>query len=152
MEIQLGNIGNIIQLAIAPAFLLIGVNTHLSVLNNRLIRIIDRSRVVEKRLSKDDEPRRQAFQLELDVLYRRMHLMNRAITLNTACALLSCVVIAVLFLGDVLDLELATPIAVLFVLAMLALIGSFAYLLREIFTATRNLSTSMRHLLAPKKS
>ena len=43
--------GLIIQLAIAPVFLLTGVGTKLAVLINRLARIIDRSRVLEDRLS-----------------------------------------------------------------------------------------------------
>jgi hypothetical protein len=50
MNIQIGDIGHIIQLAIAPVFLLTGVCTNLMVLTNRLARIIDRSRVLEDRL------------------------------------------------------------------------------------------------------
>ena len=48
--------------------------------------------------------------------------------------------IALLFLGDTTNLPLDRYIAGLFVLAMFALIGSFVYLLREIFIA----STAMR--------
>ena len=47
INLHLGNIGQIIQLAIAPVFLLTGVGTNLTVLTNRLARIIDRSRVIE---------------------------------------------------------------------------------------------------------
>ena len=43
-------------------------------------------------------------------------------------------------LAIALDLALAKFIASLFVLTMLTLIGSFIYLLREIFIATRTLS------------
>ena len=50
MNIQVGDVGHIIQLAIAPVFLLTGVCTNLMVLTNRLARIIDRSRVLEDRL------------------------------------------------------------------------------------------------------
>jgi hypothetical protein len=49
-------------------------------------------------------------------------------------------VIAALFIGDALELKLGAFIGGLFVLAMLALIGSFVYLLREIFVATATLS------------
>jgi hypothetical protein len=42
MNIQIGDIGHVIQLAIAPVFLLTGVGTMLMVLTNRLARIIDR--------------------------------------------------------------------------------------------------------------
>ena len=47
MEIQVGDIGHIIQLSVAPVFLLTGVGTNLMVLTNRLGRITDRSRVLE---------------------------------------------------------------------------------------------------------
>ena len=136
MEIQLGDVSHIIQLAIAPVFLLTGVGTNLMVLTNRLARIIDRSRVVEERLRATGEPDPPQYGPELTTLYSRAHLINRAITLSTSCALLICLVIATLFLGDALDLNLAKLIALLFVLAMMALIGSFIYLLREIFIAT----------------
>lgn len=140
MEIQLGDIGHIIQLAVAPVFLLTGVGTNLLVLTNRLARIIDRSRVLENRIDEPGErPHSDALD-ELGVLFRRAHLINLAITLSTTCALLICVVIAALFVGDALGLEFSTFIALLFVLAMLALIGSFLCLLREIFVATGMLS------------
>lgn len=144
MQIQLGDISHIIQLAIAPVFLLTGVGTNLLVLTNRLARIIDRSRVLEDRIDAAVKEEQVRSLNELVILYRRAHLINRAITLSTTCALLICVVIAALFIGDALGLGLATFIAMLFVLAMLALIGSFVYLLREIFVATGNMS--MRHL------
>ena len=51
INLHLGNIGQIIQLAIAPVFLLTGVGTNLTVLTNRLARIIDRSRVLEDMVS-----------------------------------------------------------------------------------------------------
>lgn len=146
MEIQLGDISNIIQLAIAPVFLLTGVGSNLLVLTNRLARIIDRSRVLEGRIDTAADPKQQEYLAEIEILYRRAHLINGAITLSTTCALLICVVIAVLFLGDVLGLALTTLIAMLFVTAMLALIGSFVYLLREIFIATGTLVMRRRPL------
>lgn len=147
MEIQLGNISHTIQLAIAPVFLLTGVGTKLAVLTNRLARIIDRSRVLEDRLRGGME--QDEIWAELETLYRRAHLINRAITLSTACGLFVCVVIATLFIGDALNLAWAQFIAMLFVLGMFSLIGSFVYLLREIFVATRTMS--LRRLLMRKR-
>jgi hypothetical protein len=48
-------------------------------------------------------------------------------------------VIALLFLGDTTNLKLDRYIAGLFVVGMVALIGSFVYLLREIFVASKTL-------------
>jgi hypothetical protein len=146
MNIQIGDVGHIIQLAIAPVFLLTGVGTNLMVLTNRLARIIDRSRVLEDRL---DIGYSDTYMNELDTLYRRSHLINVAITQSTACGLLICLVIAMLFLGDITDIALDKYIAGMFVLAMACLIGSFVYLLREIFIASAALR-SQRHSRHPK--
>ena len=142
MNIHLGDIGHIIQLAIAPVFLLSGVGTNLIVLTNRLARIIDRSRILEERLEEarvpGSEPARNAAdRVELGILYRRAHLIHVSITLSTACALLICLVIVALFVGDALNAEFSRSIAAFFVLSMLSLIGSYVCLLREIFIATR---------------
>jgi len=140
MNIQPGEIGHIIQLAIAPVFLLTGVGTNMLVLTNRLARIIDRTRELDERLqdalpSVSAKARLAAFD-ELDILFRRASKINRAIFLSTLCALLICLVVAVLFVADALDLRLVTPIAGLFVLAMMSLTASFIYLLREVLLAT----------------
>ena len=134
MNIQISDIGHVIQLAIAPVFLLTGVCTMLTVLINRLARIIDRSRVLEDRL---EIAAHDSYMDELEVLDQRSHLINYSITLSTTCGFLICLVIALLFLGDTTNLPLDRYIAGLFVLGMFALIGSFAYLLREIFIASK---------------
>jgi hypothetical protein len=136
MNIQISDIGHVIQLAIAPVFLLTGVGTMLSVLTNRLARIIDRTRTLEDRL---DVGPNATHMDELDVLYARWRLINFAIALSTGCGLLICLVIAMLFLGDTTNLPLDKYIAALFVGAMIALIGAFVYLLREIFVASTTL-------------
>jgi UDP-N-acetylmuramyl pentapeptide phosphotransferase/UDP-N-acetylglucosamine-1-phosphate transferase len=140
MEMQLGDVSHIIQLAIAPVFLLTGVGTILMVLTNRLARIIDRARRLEDRFQGTEEHEHMHFYSELDTLSRRAHLINRAITLATASVLLVCIVIAALFMGDALGLQLGPFIAALFVLAMITLISSLIYLLGEVFVATRTLS------------
>jgi O-antigen/teichoic acid export membrane protein len=112
------------------------VGTMLTVLTNRMGRIIDRSRVLEDRLEIANEER---WVSELDILYGRAHLINYAITLATACGLSICLIIAMLFLGDTTNLPLDQYIAILFVLAMVALVGSFAFFLREIFIASRHM-------------
>ncbi|NRR33157.1 DUF2721 domain-containing protein [Oxalobacteraceae bacterium] len=147
MNIQIGDIGHIIQLAIAPVFLLTGVCTNLMVLTNRLARIIDRSRVLEERL---DVGYSDIYLNELDTLYRRSHLINFSITLSTACGLLICLLISMLFLGDITNIALDKYIAGMFVAALVCLIGSFVYLLREIFIASSAMR-SHRHVRQPVK-
>jgi hypothetical protein len=126
MNIQISDIGHMIQLAIAPVFLLTGVATKLTVLTNRLARIIDRTRVLEDRLriAANDE-------------YTRSHLINYAITSSTVCGFLVCLVIAMLFVGDSANIKLDKYIAASFVMAVFGLIFSFGFFLREIFISSR---------------
>lgn len=141
MDFHLSNIGQIIQLAIAPVFLLTGVGTQLGVLASRLARIIDRSRNLEKSVQEQGKAFLTSnIRAELDELYQRAYLINRAITLSTTCALLICLVIAALFIGDALHKQLSQIIAILFVVGILSLIGSFVYFLREIFVATKTMT------------
>jgi hypothetical protein len=141
INFQLSDVGHIIQLSVAPVFLLAGVGTNLMVLTSRLARIIDRSRTLEDRLQEQSGTiNKPMFQEELNELYIRSHLINRAITLSSSCALMVCLVIASLFLGDAMGLRLDKLIAFLFVSGIFALIGSFIYFLREIFVATKTLA------------
>lgn len=140
LNLQLSDVSHTIQLAIAPVFLLTGVGTVLSVLINRLARIIDRSRALEDLFNADVQASENSLlSAELNELYDRSHFINRAITLSTTCALLICLVIAALFLGDATGLGLDKIIAALFVLGVLALIGGLIYFIREIFVATKTL-------------
>ena len=50
METQLTDISRVIQLAVAPVFLLTAIATMINALNSRLGRIVDRRRVVQERL------------------------------------------------------------------------------------------------------
>lgn len=148
MDIRLSDIGHIIQLSIAPVFLLTGVGTNLLVLTNRLARIIDRSRYLEGKLEGSDisADGEKKIRLEAEVLFRRARKINRAIALSTLCALFICFVVAFLFLDDAFNLKINTIIAMLFVSAMVSLTGSFIYLLREILMATEFLNQHNWHL------
>lgn len=134
MNIQTNDIGHVIQLSIAPVFLLTGVATKLTVLMNRLARIIDRTRDLKIELRKGPDPECSE---ELDVLYLRWRLINYAITSSTGCGLLICLIIACLFLGDTTNLPLDRYVAGMFVVAMVALIASFIFLLREVTVSFR---------------
>ena len=134
---QVPDIARVVQLAVAPVFLLSGVGVTLTVLTNRLARIVDRARTLEGRLPAAAE--QVELHRELTTLSSRAQLINRALTLSTTCALLVCVVIAALFVGAFLGLDLSAFIALLFIAAMLTFIGALVSFLREIFLATANL-------------
>lgn len=134
------DITRIIQLAVAPVFLLTAIGTILSALNNRLGRIVDRRRVIEDRLRGKDAAARAAETedvQELELLARRISLIYHAIVMAIACALLVCLLVACAFLGVFVTLDIARLIGTLFILAMFALIGSLWLLLKEVFIAVK---------------
>jgi hypothetical protein len=129
------DIGHIIQLAVAPVFLLSGIGIILTVLTNRLARVVDRARRVEEAARSSTGETLEERRQELRVMAWRARLMNRAITLSTCSALLVALVVVLLFLGAFLDFAAALPVAGLFILAMLSLIAALLLFLREVFLA-----------------
>src|SRR5207244_9322803 len=127
----------VIQLAIAPVFLLTGVSSLLAVLSSRLGRTIDRARVLESLVESATEPRLSRIHEELSFLSRRARLIYRAIGLGVITALLVCGVIASLFISAFTKVDVSLAVAGLFVAAMAALILTLLLFLREVFLATR---------------
>lgn len=141
-------IGRVIQLAIAPVFTVAAIAGILSVLSMRLGRIIDRARVVEARIPHArDEEQRELLHTEADSNWYRFRIIHRAIQLCTSGALMICLVIVALFVGQFSALNLSVLIAVLFVLAMLSVIAGLICLLVEIGHATKFMRQGMETVL-----
>jgi len=140
MDANVTDIARIIQLAVAPVFLLTAIGTILSALNNRLGRIVDRRRVLLDRLrtppGEDTARVKEDFE-ELSLLAKRIRLIYHAIMLSVLCALLVCLLVAGAFLGVFITADIAKVVGTLFILAMFALVGSLGMFLREIFLAVK---------------
>jgi hypothetical protein len=132
-------IAHLIQLAIAPVFLLTGVGSILNVLSQRLSRVVDRARRLEQDFASLDPGHREGAKSELRVLDRRMTLSILALSFCTATALLVCVLIAILFVADLTNFAFGRPIALLFILAMLMLIVGLVLFLWEVRLAMRSI-------------
>jgi hypothetical protein len=144
-DLHLTLIAKTIQLSVAPVFLLTGIGTMLAVLTSRLNRIVDRARILEERMASLPSKDESKIHTELSTLSRRSKLINGAITLGTICALLICSVIAAMFIGVFLSIDLAADlVALLFVTAMFAFIGALFAFLREIFVAVKALRIGMK--------
>jgi hypothetical protein len=139
------DIAHVIQLAVAPVFLLSGVGVTLTVLTNRLSRIIDRARAIEVAPAPSGSATFIAQRAELTTLSRRAQLVHRAITLSTSCALLICLVILSLFAGVLMARDLSGLIAAIFIAAIVAFVGALLSFLREIFLATESLRFGAQH-------
>ncbi|HEX8012529.1 MAG TPA: DUF2721 domain-containing protein [Casimicrobiaceae bacterium] len=135
METHITDITRVIQLAVAPVFLLTAIGTLITALNNRLGRAVDRRRVVQERLQQASQEAAAQARTELARLAQRSRLIYFSILAAVTAALLVCLVVASAFVGALLTLELSRLVAVLFILAMCALIISLALFLREIFLA-----------------
>ena len=141
-------IAGVIQLAVAPVFLLAGIAGMLNVLSVRLGRVVDRARVVEARLAveKHDE-RRVVLQCETEALWKRIRLVNWSIRMFVSGALLVCLVIMTLFLGELTHFDLSAVIAALFIGAMCLLILGLILFLFEVSISTRRIREGITEIL-----
>lgn len=140
----LGDIAHVIQLAIAPVFLLTAVGTLLAVLAGRLGRAVDRRRVLAAAMPVLDAANTETARGELAFVQQRVRIIYAAIALAVGCALLICLLIAIAFVDALIAANLSRVIAVLFVMAMLALIGSLGLFLREIYLGVNTIACPLR--------
>lgn len=132
METHLGDIARVIQLAVAPVFLLTAVATLINAFNQRLGRIVDRRRVVQGRIEAG-KPEDAAATEELALLARRSRLVYLAIFCAVLSGLLICLVVAGAFIGALVAIDLSRLVAATFVLSMGAMIVGLGLFLREIY-------------------
>ena len=132
-------VSQLIQLSVAPVFLLAGVAGLLNVFTGRLSRIIDKvdklDKYEEENILKDEKSILKITQRR-EFLTMRMKNTNLAILFSTSTGLLVAMVIVTMFLSAIFDFKDFLLIAVLFILAMICLIISLFLFLREIFYTT----------------
>ena len=138
------DIARLIQLAVAPVFLLTAVGTMIGVLSTRLGRAVDRSRYLEERLRQMLPEGQKLARDELAVLSRRVRLVYGAMVLAVICALFVGLLIAVAFVDAFIEIDLSKFIGLLFIGAMVAFIFSLLVFLREIFLAVTSARDQMR--------
>jgi hypothetical protein len=135
VESHISDITRVIQLAIAPVFLLSTIATIINVLITRLSRAVDRRRTLEEHLTiYQDEHLEQAI-AELRMLQKRIVLVLWSVSLATLAGLLVCLLVGTAFAGAYIGLDLTRGIAILFIAAVLALTGCLILFLREISVA-----------------
>lgn len=143
MDSALPSLSHIIELAVAPVFLLAGIAGFLNVMSGRLGRITDRVRGAERELlSISYQPIIQSRREEILLLWRRIKVINWAIALCTASALMVCSVIVSLFTGELWHVNLHVLVVTLFVFAMLFLITALLLFILEIKLATLTIRLS----------
>lgn len=125
----------IVQLSLAPVFMLAAIGAVLNVMNARLIWIANRVDKLEKREESGSLDREVE---ELPALRRRQKFAHDAINLSTGAGLLICVVVILLFVSAFIQPEIGTYVAATWVAAMVLVSGALLSFLRETRLATRS--------------
>lgn len=137
-DIAISTVAHVIQMAVAPVFLLTGIGAMLAVMTQRLARVMDRARALDEQVQQADQGlgvHPPDYAARISRLQKRAMSVSRAILLCTITALLICLVIVVLFLAAWLDFDTALPVSILFISAMLTFITGLLAFLREVFLA-----------------
>ncbi|MHB8839187.1 MAG: DUF2721 domain-containing protein [Gemmatimonadaceae bacterium] len=132
-------IAHVIQLSVAPVFLLTGIAGLLNVLTGRLSRVIDRARAIERTLLEGDPGEAASAHDRLRTLATRARWINIAISLCVTSAIFIAAVVMTLFASAFWGSDYRGVVAGLFIAAMAALIGGLVYFMREIYLATSSL-------------
>jgi MFS family permease len=135
---DLRNLAQIIQLAIAPVFLLAGLGSFLNVCAGRLARIVDRARKLEPRILESRGEEHDRLIREIRMLDRRTQVVNRAIFSTVLAAVLISLVVILLFAAFLTGLRFGNAIALLFIAAMVATASGFAIFLHETRLGTKS--------------
>jgi hypothetical protein len=135
VEPHIPEITNVIQLAVAPVFMLTAVGTIIAALGVRLGRAVDRRRVLEHGLQAQAGGQNDDARAELAQIARRIRYVYLSIVFSVLSGLFVCLLIAGAFIGAFVAMDLTRTMAALFVLAMLCLIVCLLLFLREIFLA-----------------
>jgi hypothetical protein len=141
------SIAHLIQVAIAPVFLLNGLGILLNVLTGRLARVVDRVRTSGNLLRQNADPgRAEQIRREFACQRLRLKIINIAIALVAASAFLTCCSILALFLG-VLSRETPVQLTVaLFAAAVIAVIAALGVFLAEVRVSGKALATETEDL------
>jgi hypothetical protein len=141
-------ISEAIQLSVAPVFLLTGIGAILSVLANRFGRVVDRLRRVESRMARvKSEENRNRLLSETNALWSRIKVINWAMRLAVSSALLICIVVMSLFIGDFGGIDMGKVLTFLFIAALLLLILALLLFLIEVSISTGKMLQSVEHII-----
>jgi hypothetical protein len=136
-DLSVNTVAEIVRLALAPVFLLSGIGAFLNVLASRLSRIVDRSRDIEPRLLGSRGAEHDRWVGDLRIVDRRMSLINWATGLSVTSAVLTCLVVVLLFAANLVHTRMGDAIALLFMASMLTIGAAFAVFLLETTIAAR---------------
>ena len=137
-ETSVTTVAQIIQLSVAPVFLLAGIGAFLNVCAGRLSRIVDRARNLEPLLLGSRGAEHDRYLREIRTLDRRMGLVGSAISFAVLAAVLICIVVGLLFASALTGAHAGTAVALLFIATMASIGIGFAVFLLETRVGSRS--------------
>lgn len=129
----------IIQLALTPVFLLVGIGTMLNVVTGRVARVIDRARWFENEITHHNMQLTEQNDKELDSLRRRLKMANWSINFLTAAAVIVCLDIILLMVSGIVSFALDKVLTVMFMSSIFFITGGLVAFLMEVSVATATL-------------
>ncbi|MGB3712449.1 MAG: DUF2721 domain-containing protein [Erythrobacter sp.] len=131
----------VVQLSLAPAFLLSGIGAVMNVIMSRMIWIAGRIERIEELANSESG---DGGLPELLWLEQRRRLSQKAISFTTASAVIISAVIGLLFVSAYITAQIGTVIAALWVLCMVLLVSGLAFFLLETRVAARGAANKYR--------
>jgi len=139
----LGELVPLLQVAIGPVILISGVGLLLLSLTNRFGRAVDRSRQLLHELSEARDPHRRDLKQQIEVIYRRVRLIQISIICGAMSALFAALLIITLFLAALLTWQATVPLVLFFVVCLATLIASLVTFIVEVHLSLRALKLEM---------
>jgi Protein of unknown function (DUF2721) len=141
-----GLIAQTIQLAMAPVFVLVAIGNLMNTRSGRLGRVVDRSRHLQRQHPETTGPEHDRLVREIRSTDRRIALIGRAILLLVLSGLTIGLVVALLFVEEMLEVELQTVAAAAFFVAVALLMSALWVFLKEVREATAALRIPKTYL------
>lgn len=126
----------IIQLALAPIFLLVGIGNLVNVATGRVSRIIDRARWFANLATEQPEKINKKVQKEIRALNKRMRFANWSINFLIGSAVVTCFNVMLIMVNGLIKANLDMLVIITFVLCLLLLTGGLFAFFLEVSVAT----------------
>ena len=146
-----GMIAQTIQLALAPVFVLVAIGNIMNILATRLGRVVDRSRVLQQLHGTTSGSEHDRVVREIRTVDRRIAMISRAIFSLVLSGLTIGLCVALLFLEELLDVNLQQVAAAAFLVAIGLLMFALTLFLRETRHATAVLRIPQTYLEPERK-
>jgi Protein of unknown function (DUF2721) len=134
----LDSVVHIIQVSLAPVFLLNGIATLLNVFSSRLARVADQTAAVARQLEAADAPKIEFFEYRLTVLRRRSRALDIAVALGATAGVLTCATVLALFVGEAGGPAIGAMLFISFGLAIACSLVSIAAYTTEMLIASHH--------------